>query len=320
MFLVRVQTVLLALFLVATNTQAEPGKTLSVTIDDLPWVSLPDRAPADLSLRHQALITHLRTAGIPVIGFVNEYKLVDDGTISPVRVQMLRDWLDAGFALGNHSRDHLDLHVVGLSAFTDNIIEGEQVLRPLLAEYHAKPTWFRHPYLHAGHSSAERAALAAFLHTHGYRVAPVTIDNSEWIYAKAYHDCVRDARCKAATRRTLVRSYVPYMRAKIRYYEGQSQQFFGRQIAQVLLLHANELNAAAIDQLLDMIRAEGYRFVSLETALQDPVYTSPDGYDGAAGPSWIHRFALAQGFKGADFAGEPRVPDFVLRLARVDGE
>lgn len=306
--------------LLAANTHADSGKTLSITIDDLPWVSLPNRAPTDLAVRHRTLLAKLRAADVPAIGFVNEYKLYDAKALSEERVQMLRDWLDAGFTLGNHTRDHIDLHRTDMRDFQRNILEGEVVLRPLLAEFDSVPLWFRHPYLHAGRSDSERTELKAFLDAHNYRIAPVTIDNSEWIFAKAYRDCELNPDCTKADRKRVINSYVPYMRDKIRYYEAQSQLFFGRQIAQVLLLHANELNAASIDSLIDMIRAEGYAFVSLDTAMTDPVYQKAIGYNGAAGPSWIHRYGLAMGFSGKDFAGEPTVPAWVLTMASVDQE
>lgn len=306
--------------LLAANTHADSGKTLSITIDDLPWVSLPNQAPLDLAVRHRTLVAKMRAADVPAVGFVNEFKLYDGEALSAERVQMLRDWLDAGFTLGNHTRDHIDLHRAGMRDFQRNILEGEVVLRPLLAEFELVPKWFRHPYLHAGRSEADRAELTAFLAAHDYQIAPVTIDNSEWIYAKAYRDCELNPDCTKADRKRVINSYVPYMRDKIRYYEAQSQQFFGRQIAQVLLLHANELNAASIDSLIDMIRAEGYSFVTLDTAMADPIYQKANGYNGAAGPSWIHRYALAMGFSGKDFAGEPMVPAWVLAMASVESE
>ena len=44
----------------------------------------------------------------------------------------------------------------------------------------------------------------------------------------------------------------------------------------VLLLHANQLNADSMPELLAMMRRRGYQFVTLETALQDPAYRLPD--------------------------------------------
>lgn len=63
---------------------------------------------------------------------------------------------------------------------------GELILRPLLAVAGRQPRYFRHPFLHTGRSLATKQAFAAFLAAHGYRTAPVSIDNAEWIFARAY--------------------------------------------------------------------------------------------------------------------------------------
>lgn len=57
----------------------------------------------------------------------------------------------------------------------------------------------------------------------------------------------------------------------------------------------------------------GYEFVSLEAALEDPAYASADDYFGPSGITWLHRWALTQGKRGAFFAGEPEVPEWIGR-------
>jgi hypothetical protein len=99
------------------------------------------------------------------------------------------------------------------------------------------------------------------------------------------------------------------------YYEQQSQVIVGREIRQTLLLHANLLNADAIDRLARMFEQRGYAFISLDQALEDPAYGLEDTYVGQAGMTWLHRWAITQGRKGI-FAGEPVVPEWIERLAK----
>ncbi len=303
---------------------AEPDRRIAITIDDLPWQRIGHTPPADLAERHARLMTQLRQAGVPAVGFVNEGKLEADGQTQAQRVDMLRDWLDAGFELGNHTHGHLDLHEVGLAAFQQDILRGERVLRPLLAERGVEPRWFRHPYLRAGRTPAERAALTGFLGEHGYRIAPVTVDNGEWVWAFAYGNVLdgqADSPERAATLERLRRGYIPYMLNKVDYYERQSQDLLGYALPQVWLLHANELNAAAFADLVAGVQRRGYRVVALEEALLDPAYErGEEGYDGRYGPSWLHRWALAEGKSREFFAGEPTVPKWVLDLAGVASE
>lgn len=314
--------VLAALHAVAASA-AGPDRRIAVTIDDLPWARLDTIAPPDLQSRHARLISALRDSGVPVVGFVNESKLEVAGTVAPERLAMLRDWLDAGAELGNHTYAHVDLHAVGVDAFEADVLEGERQLRPLLATRGQAPRWFRHPYLRAGRTPQEKAAVVDFLATRGYRVAPVTVDNGEWVWAFAYAN-VMDARAPVADRDAtllrLRRGYVPYMLNKLDYYEQQSQALLGYALPQVWLMHANELNADAFGELVAATRRRGYRFVTLDEALRDPAYARPDGYDGRYGPSWLHRWAMAERRPTSFYAGEPDVPAWVLSLAGVNAE
>lgn len=312
---------LLAIF--ATARAAEPDRRIAVTIDDLPWQRIAVTPPEALQPRHDALIAQLKQAGVPVIGFVNEDKLEVDGVVQPERAAMLRDWLDAGADLGNHTYGHVDAHVVGIPAFEDAIVKGERVLRPLMAERGQAPRWFRHPYLRAGQTDADKQAIVDFLASHGYRVAPVTVDNGEWVWAFAYErvlDGQPDTPERTALLERLRLGYVPYMLNKLDYYEAQSQALLGYALPQVLLIHANTLNSVAYTELVAGIRRRGYRFVTLDEAMRDPAYARPDGYHGRFGPSWLHRWAMAEHKPKTFYAGEPEVPKWVLDLAGVDGE
>lgn len=303
---------------------AEVDRRIAVTIDDLPWARLDTLLPADLQTRHAALMAQLRQADVPVVGFVNENKLEVDGQVQPARVQMLRDWLDAGYGLGNHTYSHMDLNAQGVAAFQQDFLRGEQVLRPLLAERGQRPQWMRHPYLRAGRTAEDRAAMDGFFRDHGYRVAPVTVDNGEWVWAFAYANVMNEQPPSAAREATLARlrkGYVPYMLNKLDYYERQSQALLGYALPQVWLMHANELNAATFAELVAATRRRGYRFITLEEAMRDPAYArGAEGYNGRYGPSWLHRWAMAENKPKDFYAGEPVVPAWVMTLAKVDSE
>jgi hypothetical protein len=107
---------------------------------------------------------------------------------------------------------------------------------------------------------------------------------------------------------------------KIYYYEQQSQALLGYALPQTLLLHANELNAEVYAELIAGIKRRGYRFVTLEDAMRDPAYAREDGYHSRYGPSWLHRWAMAEKKPRTFYDGEPVVPKWVLDLAGVDSE
>lgn len=289
------------------------AREVAVTVDDLPVVS-----PVRRDLAHQrrvtaGLLAGLREHGVPAVGFVNEDKLLRGGEVDPERVELLRAWVRAGLELGNHTFSHPDLHRVPLEPFQEEVLRGEKVTRRVLAEDGREPRWFRHPYLHTGRDPETKRGLESFLAAHGYRVAPVTIDNYDYVFANAYDRAEGDS----ALRERIRREYVDYMDDVFAYHEAQSVAFLGRDMRHVLLLHANALNADAFDALAERIEGRGYRFIPLERALEDPAYGMKDDYTGPAGITWLHRWALTVGKRGEFFAGEPEVPAWVREAAEA---
>jgi peptidoglycan/xylan/chitin deacetylase (PgdA/CDA1 family) len=300
---------------VSTISAQTPPREVAITFDDLPIAGvLPRDLEASRELTRK-LLAAITAHHVPVIGFVNEDKLnAADGAVAPARVDLLRRWLEAGAELGNHGYSHRDLNLVPLDQFEQDVLKGERVLRPLLAQRHAAPRFFRHPFLHTGRDLETRGAFERFLGEHGYRVAPVTIDNDEYIFAGAYDRSA--ARGDAAGAAKVGAAYVPYMEAKVEFFERNSRELFGREMRQILLVHANMLNADRFDELASMFERRGYAFITLDRALGDPAYRSADTYTGPGGITWIHRWALTQKRARTFFAGEPDVPGFVAELAK----
>jgi peptidoglycan/xylan/chitin deacetylase (PgdA/CDA1 family) len=220
--------------------------------------------------------------------------------------------------LGNHTYSHFDLHRRPLDEFERDTVLGEEVTRPLLGERGRKLRYFRHPFLHTGRDFEVKRGLEAFLAARGYVVAPVTHDNAEWIFARAYANAGN--RRDAAAQRRVVEAYIPYMEAKFDYFERQARKLFSREIPQVLLIHANSLNADTFGNLAAMMKSRGYAFIPLAQALEDPAYRSPDTFTGPGGITWLHRWALSRGGDSLVLPDEPRTPAFVLEIAGVDSE
>jgi len=292
-----------------------PQREVAVTFDDLPVAT---RTFVDVAAQERitgALLEAIRRHGIPAVGFVNEVKLVQDGSVDERRVALLRRWVEAGLELGNHTYSHPDLHATPLPAYLREIARGDSVTSTLLRQTGRRSRYFRHPFLHTGRDLATRRAVEQFLAARGYRVAPVTIDNNEYVFAAAYERAVAGGDGRGAGR--VASAYLDYMERIVAYYERQSVALLGREIRQVLLLHANLLNADHFGALADVLTRRGYRFVSLDSALADPAYRSEDRYTGPAGITWLHRWALTPGKPGAFFHREPTVPAAIAKEARI---
>jgi peptidoglycan/xylan/chitin deacetylase (PgdA/CDA1 family) len=294
---------------------AQIAREVAITFDDLPIAGvLPRDAASSLELTTK-LLRAITTHHVPVVAFVNEGKAhAADGSIDAARVALLRAWLDAGAELGNHGFSHLDLHTTPLDVFEADVVKGDEIIGGLSTGRGRQVRFFRHPFLHTGRDLETRAAFERFLTARGYRVAPVTIDNDEYLFAGAYDRALARGARDAAAR--VADAYVPYMEAKVEYFERNSRELFGRDIRQILLVHANMLNAERFADLAAMFERRGYAFITLDRALDDPAYQSSDTYVGGGGITWLHRWALTRKMPRTFFAGEPETPAFVTELAR----
>ena len=277
------------------------GRSVAVTFDDLP-ANVPGSIandPASVDAMTQKIIDAVRKHSIRAIGFVNEGKLFVGGAAGAARrIKALEMWLDAGLELGNHGHAHLGLSTSPLDSVKEDVIRGETVTRKLLEARGKTLRYFRHPFLHVGNDLATRDAFEAFLTSRNYIVAPVTIDNDEFVYAEAYARALRAGDKATAAR--IGDDYLRYMNEVFAYFEDVSRRVFGREIAHVLLLHANSLNADRFDALAGAIATRGYRFVPLQQALEDPAYRTRDRFTGTPGNSWFNHWEVT--------AGRPPVP------------
>jgi len=297
---------------------SKSAKRISVTIDDLPLNIALRVSTEEMKSIVEKLISKIRTEGIPVVGFVNENKLEVNGKLDLQRVNILKTWLDSGIELGNHTYSHKSANGVPVSEYEQDIIQGERTIKNLMADRGMNLRYFRHPFLMTGRSIEVTNEIAEFLHQHNYTIAPVTIDNSEWIFSVAFDKAKRINDTTLMKR--IGQEYIGYMKSKIQYFEHQSDKLFMRQINQILLIHSNRLNSEYFNILCTMIKDQGYRFITLDEALKDPAYSSSDTYTGKGGISWLDRWAITQSKTKEFFADEPRTPLYIMQLANVDSE
>jgi peptidoglycan/xylan/chitin deacetylase (PgdA/CDA1 family) len=284
-------------------------KKMCITVDDLPAVSYGIKDPDfQLDLTNRLMETFDRFH-VPAIGFVNESKLYTGRNPVPERVHLLEIWLEHGCELGNHSYSHPDYHTTPFRKYTEDILKGERITRGLTEKYGFELKYFRHPFLRSGANQAQSDSLKNFLHQHGYEEAPVTIDNDDYLFAKAYHDAFVKKDSDRMER--IGEAYVRYMVEKLVYFEHSSEALFGRDIAQILLVHASLLNAHYLEKLLEAYQDDGYIFVSLTEVLKDPAYQEEITRFGDWGISWLDRWALSQDKKADFFKEEPDAHDFI---------
>ena len=117
----------------------------------------------------------------------------------------------------------------------------------------------------------------------------------------------------AATAARVRAAYLDFVLQATAFAERISTEMFGYVIPQTVLLHANALNASTLDELLDRLARRGYRFVSLDEAMRDPAYRTPDTCVTRFGPTWLWRWMKSRGM-ALSFKDDPDPPDWVMKL------
>jgi peptidoglycan/xylan/chitin deacetylase (PgdA/CDA1 family) len=301
----RFRIALMALGIAAISPPAQ-AKTVALTFDDLPVFGKFSTAEDGAAVTDR-LLAGLARHHWKATGFVNEIQL--DTADRPRRIALLQHWLDAGMDLGNHTYSHHSLSVTPVDEYIADVAHGETATAPLLAALGRRERWFRYPYLETGLTVATRKRFEGWLAEHRYRVAPVTMENSDWQFSAPYDDAV--ARGDAAEAARIQRRYLTFTRKVVAWYQKAGRTLFRREPAFVFLLHASRLNAASIDGLATILKAASLHVVPLDTAMRDPAYRTADSYVGPNGIEWLERWSLTL-HRDLPFDSLPEVPQDII--------
>ena len=294
---------------VDSRAQNQPGasgqaKEIVITFDDLP-LNGPQFDVRRLQEMTAKLVSVIKKYEIPAVGFVNEAQLYVPGE-TDARINVLKQWADAGVELGNHTFSHLGFKGASLAAYEDDFVRGDTVTRMLMKQKGGRVRYFRHPYLQMGETKELELAFESFIAERGYRIAPVTVDPMDWMILAAYNRASRQRSDEMLKR--VSDEYLKFSAERLEFSERLAAQLFGRPIKHILLLHANELNADYFEALVLLMKARGYRFITLEEALTDEAYKYPDKY--VDNSHWLTLWAAS---KGVPF--NPPSPSEFLREA-----
>jgi peptidoglycan/xylan/chitin deacetylase (PgdA/CDA1 family) len=271
----------LGLLLLAQTCAA--ADQVAVTFDDLPLNG--ELAPGTTRDGIVAdVLPILKKYGLPpVYGFVNAKKLEgsDDGAAA------LRRWVAGGQHVGSHTYSHIDLHKSTSDAFLADLREDEPALE--LLDPSGNWRWLRYPYLREGDTVEKRHEVRAALKERGYRIAQVTLDYEDYLWNTAYARCAATHDAKSIA--WLRSSYLEIAAAYLRGNRQMADLVFAHPIKHVLLLHLGAFSSTILPDLFDLMKKEGFTFVTLEEAEGDPSYdTDPDAgskYGGTLLEQWM---------------------------------
>jgi peptidoglycan/xylan/chitin deacetylase (PgdA/CDA1 family) len=302
---------LLIVFLLGLITSAHAQtarRTMAVTFDDLPYVNFGNGTYIENARAATAkILSALKKHKVPAVGFVNEGKLED---AREERIALLRQWVESGMMLANHTYSHPDFNSLTVEQFEEEITKGEVVTRQLMRSRQPYQLYFRHPMTHTGDTKEKKEAIEKFLEARGYKVTPHTIENSDFIFNVPYAEALQNDKALA---RRLHDEYVAYTIAATEFAEKISPEIFGREIPQLLIVHTNAITADCLDEILKKFEARGYTFVTLDAVMADPAYQTKDTYVTKFGPTWLFRWMKSKGMN-VDFEGDRDPPRWVMDL------
>lgn len=265
----------------ATVPATPAGPVVAVTVDDLPMHGPYPAGETPLTAARQ-VSSALKAEGVSAYAFIN----AGWTERAPDSSDGLKIWRDAGLPLGNHGWDHMHLSEMTPDQFEQELLKNEPFLKD---QGSTDWKWFRFPFLDEGESAAKRDAARAILAKHGYKIAAVTMDFTDWAWTAPYARC-RDQGDSAGVAR-LEELFMQSSRENIAYYRQLSKTVYGREIPYVLITHVSAFEGRIMPRLLKLLRDEGFRFVTLERAQSDPAYADqndprlpeePQGLDGKA--------------------------------------
>ena len=263
---------LCALFFIISSFYIDHSKKsiqVAVTFDDLPFI---DRSTSNKKIvRNESLALTNK-----IMAILKKHKI--DSTwgfmigknvdIQPGSVAALKAWVLNGNKLGNHTYSHPDFAQLSAENYINDIQKNEGILQQVMGDKNYKV--FRYPYLSYGETEKKYTQVRNFLDGNGYQIAEVTLDFFDYEWIPAYQRCLQ--KKDQASIFWLRKNYLEQSLYSIDIAHELSILLFKRDIKYVLLLHFNDIQADVLDQLLTQYENRGVKFISLESALSDPVY------------------------------------------------
>jgi len=239
-------TLLLIFF---TTISFAQKRELAITIDDLPFVG------ESKSFHLNMIIEAFKSGSVPATGFIIAREVNDSNWPT------LRKFHDAGLGLGNHTTSHANLNKLSADQYIQEIAQADKILSPVLTE----PKYFRYPYLIMG-DGFKKERVMHYLSSKNYQVAPISIDSKDFVFNQLLMSVPESERRHFLT--VLKPCYLDFIWQQTLKAEEKSRSARQPDKPQILLIHANLLNAYSLPDIINLYKQNGFNFVSLETALK----------------------------------------------------
>jgi peptidoglycan/xylan/chitin deacetylase (PgdA/CDA1 family) len=215
------------------------GKRIALTFDDGPSVKLTPK-----------VLAILRKHKVPAAFF-----MVGERVRGRAARALVADIAgDPLFVIGNHSQTHPKLNEMTIEAAT---VEIDRAGRAIESAAGAAPRWFRFPY------SLSTCATADLVRKRGYRIAGWHVDSADWCYAAGAGRCAPEMWADVPD--ALRGDMLGLVRRRLRDNDGG-----------IVLLHDIHWRTVdRLDELIRLLRGDGYTFVRIDDATAFPLLNQP---------------------------------------------
>jgi peptidoglycan/xylan/chitin deacetylase (PgdA/CDA1 family) len=186
---------------------------------------------------------------------------------------LLERWLQSGNLVGNMTYSRAKARRRP-EEFIANVTQNDDLLLTLWKKYPPKQKYFRYPRLKLSKDVQTRDLIKAAIKEKGYLEAPATIDPKDRKFSDLYcsaqargdQDCINLAR--AQFKSLLLESTLRAREA--------ARRRAGYDVKHILKLGANQFTCDNLADVLAYYKSLGVKFITLEEALRDPIYSAVD--------------------------------------------
>lgn len=264
-------------------TQKKERTKIAITIDDV-----PNTKKYREDHYRSFLLETLDSLNIPIAIFINEgliYRNIDTAQ----NLMLLEEWAKRKFVtLGNHTFSHLHYSNVAFDEFQKDVDKGEILSRQLSVKFDKTLETFRFPYNDLGIDSIHHAKMDSFLISRGYKIAPFTVESSDWMFNAVYEHYISNSEFEQAYK--IGALYVSKTLERVHFFDSLSQSIYGRSVHQIYLCHDNSINKKYLKEIIYLLESEDYEFVSIKDAIMDSAYNQRNVYFEKWGISWFYRW------------------------------
>ena len=256
------RVLLFALLLITSWSGAEAQKRIAFTFDDVPRGRGAFFTPDE---RTERLIAGLRKGGVKQAAFYLVPGQIghDDGIGGEQRIAA---YVKAGHVIADHSFTHPHLTELSAADYMADVDKAEAWLKGR----EGRRPWFRYPFLdEGGDDKAKVASVRAALKARGLANGYATVDGSDWNIETQTAEAVKAG--KTIDMDALRDLYVSTMVGAADFADQLSQKTWGRQPAQVIVLHETDMAALYIADLAAALRKDGWTIITADEAYSDPI-------------------------------------------------